>query len=237
MGPDEPRTVRVSHFSDVLCVWAYVGQVRLSELHRNFGPRVELVYRYLQVFGHTRSKLDRVWGERGGPQAYNAHVREIAGRFSVAEVHPELWLRNVPASSAPAHAFIKAVDLVSRDGGIDTAPQPAFDGRSFAEEVAWRVRLAFFRDLRDVGRHDVLLSIADELGLPIDAISGKIRDGSALAELCADMEARDRHRIEGSPTYVLDRGRQKLYGNVGYRVIEANVQELLADNSGRSSWC
>jgi hypothetical protein len=29
----------------------------------------------------------------------------------------------------------------------------------------------------------------------------------------------------------------KLYGNVGYRIIEANIQELLADGGDRASWC
>jgi hypothetical protein len=29
--------------------------------------------------------------------------------------------------------------------------------------------------------------------------------------------------------------RQKLYGNVGYRIVEANIQELLADPGERAS--
>ena len=37
----------------------------------------------------------------------------------------------------------------------------------------------------------------------------------------------DKMRIEGSPSFVLNEGRQNLYGNVGFRVIEANIVELL----------
>ena len=36
---------------------------------------------------------------------------------------------------------------------------------------------------------------------------------------------------------LINEGRQKLYGNVGYRVIEANIEELLTDNTDRASWC
>jgi hypothetical protein len=36
---------------------------------------------------------------------------------------------------------------------------------------------------------------------------------------------------------MLGEGRQKLYGNVGYRILEANIQEVLADPSERASWC
>jgi len=45
-------------------------------------------------------------------------------------------------------------------------------------------------------------------------------------------------RIEGSPSLVLNEGRQKLYGNVGFRLIDANIQELfrvVPDDD--ASWC
>jgi hypothetical protein len=36
----------------------------------------------------------------------------------------------------------------------------------------------------------------------------------------------------------LNDGRQKLYGNVGFRIIEANIQELLRAPVGdQASWC
>ena len=44
--------------------------------------------------------------------------------------------------------------------------------------------------------------------------------------------------LQGSPSFVLNDGRQKLYGNVGYRVIEANIEELLrAPSADQASWC
>ena len=75
--------------------------------------------------------------------------------------------------------------------------------------------------------------------IPIDRalIEQVVVDGSAMASLARDQELRDQHRIAGSPTYVLDNGRQKLFGNVGYRVIEANVMELLAHPESQASWC
>jgi hypothetical protein len=51
------------------------------------------------------------------------------------------------------------------------------------------------------------------------------------------MELKDKYNLEGSPSYIMDNGRQKLYGNVGYHVIEANVRELLENPGGQASWC
>lgn len=45
-------------------------------------------------------------------------------------------------------------------------------------------------------------------------------------------------RIEGSPSLVLNDGRQKLYGNVGFRLIDANIQELFREpRADDASWC
>ena len=49
--------------------------------------------------------------------------------------------------------------------------------------------------------------------------------------------AKEKHPVVGSPAFMLGEGRQKLYGNVGYRILEANIQEVLADPSERASWC
>jgi protein-disulfide isomerase len=62
--------------------------------------------------------------------------------------------------------------------------------------------------------------------------------GVAFARLAADYQDADKMRIEGSPSFVLNEGRQKLYGNVGFGLIEANIQELLrAQRTDEASWC
>jgi hypothetical protein len=42
----------------------------------------------------------------------------------------------------------------------------------------------------------------------------------------------------GSPSLVLNEERQKLYGNVGFRVMQANIQELIrTPHADEASWC
>ena len=52
--------IKITHFSDALCVWAYVSQIRIDELESNFGAAIELDYRYFHVFGSVRRKMDGV---------------------------------------------------------------------------------------------------------------------------------------------------------------------------------
>jgi predicted DsbA family dithiol-disulfide isomerase len=99
-------------------------------------------------------------------------------------------------------------------------------------------RRAFFRDCRDVSRWNVQCEIAQSFGVDIDAIEELIQSGAAFAALAADYQDADKMRIEGSPSLVLNEGRQKLYGNVAFRVIEANIQELLREpRADDASWC
>jgi predicted DsbA family dithiol-disulfide isomerase len=89
------------------------------------------------------------------------------------------------------------------------------------------LRQEFFQACRDVSTRKVQCEVAEEIGIAPAAVEAEIDNGAAFAALAADTQARDRLRIEVSPTFMLNQGRQKLYGKVGYRVIEASIRELL----------
>lgn len=227
----------VSYFSDVLCVWAYAAQIKLDELRRQFGEQIRVEYRFLHLFGDVATRIEAGWGEKGGAAGYSRHMQKMAVRFDHIHIHPEIWTRNVPTTSVSCHLFLKAIQLLESHGEVSAAREDQFGGKSVFEEAVWRCRLGFFRDLQDIADRNIQEAIASNMALPLAAIREQIDSGAAHAALCADFDAKDRQLVEGSPTFVLDEGRQKLYGNVGYRVIEASIIELLADPGERASWC
>jgi predicted DsbA family dithiol-disulfide isomerase len=100
------------------------------------------------------------------------------------------------------------------------------------------MREAFFVEGRDIARHDVQCAVCEAAGASVTAIKGYLDTGRAHAALSADYKEADTLGVKGSPTMILNQGRQKLYGNVGYRIIEANIQELLREpNPDQASWC
>lgn len=227
------KNVKVLYFSDLLCVWAYVAQIRIDELKEKFGSQVSLQHHFTSVFGSSRQKLEQNWGHRGGIEAYSQHVKDVVAEFGHLEVHPEIWTRNIPLSSTSCHLFLKAIQLLEEKGLL--TEEAAADSQ--LEKVAWQLRVAFFRDMINISESKAQLEIAEQLKLPVQAIKDCIDSGEAFAALELDQQLKTQHQVVGSPTLVFNEGRQKIYGNVGYRVIEANIQELLHHPDNQASWC
>jgi predicted DsbA family dithiol-disulfide isomerase len=226
--------IEITYFSDLLCVWAYVSQARIDAVGEKFGDSVRIEHRFCSVFGHTARKIDSNWKQKGGYEGFNAHLRQVAERFPHVAVHPEIWRETRPASSASPHLFMKAVELWDRDAAASRSQAAP----GMCEPMMRALRTAFFRDVRDISRRDVQSEIARALGADISGIEAHIHSGMAFAALAADYQDADKMRIEGSPSFVLNEGRQKLYGNVGFHLIEANILELLrAPRSDEASWC
>lgn len=233
-GERKMSAVEVTYFSDVLCVWAYVSQARVDAVKDKFGDTVRIKYQFCSVFGDTARKITTVWSSKGEYDGFNAHLRQVAARFPHIEVHPKVWLNTRPPTSTSPHLFMKAVQQWERDAGAARSRSSA----SIFDQVLWAFRCAFFRDCRDIARWDVQCEIAEALRVDIGAIEQYIHNGTAFARLDADYHDAERNRIEGSPSFVLNEGRQKLYGNIGFRLIEANIQELLrTPTTEDASWC
>jgi len=228
------EVVEITYFSDVLCVWAYVAQARIDAVKEKFGDTVRIEHRFCSVFGDTARKITSTWKDKGGYDGFNSHLRQVAGRFPHIMVHSDIWLKTRPLTSASTHLFMKAVQEENRESAV-TASQSA---PSIFDQVMWAFRCAFFKECRDISRWDVQCEIAESLGVDIGAIEERIHSGIAFARLAADYQDADKMRIEGSPSFVLNEGRQKLYGNVGFHLMDANIQELFrAPHTDEASWC
>lgn len=224
---DPPLEIEL--FTDVLCVWAYAGQIRNDELRDHFGARIRIVERYLNVYGDVRRRIDDK--AEGDAEAYARAKRDVAARFDHTKMHPDAFTKVVPRSSNMAHLALCAVRAAQQERLVATDPQ-------LLSRLTRRIRLAFFEEAQDVGQSAVLLELLHAEGVPREPVEATLTSGAAMAELSDDLAQKERLGLIGSPTYVLDGGREKLFGNVGYRILEANVVELLAsDGTPTGSWC
>lgn len=217
------KPIALVYYSDVLCIWAHISQARVDEVAQKFTDNVSIEYRFCSVFGDTKHKIGEGWAARGGYEGFGKHVEDSVTEFEHINVHPQIWRQTRPTSSTPAHLMLKAVQHL--------CPEKC---KTVLEET----RLAFFEHCRDISQWSVLADVLAGADLSVSDVKDVIDSGVAHAELEADRRHQQSLLVQGSPTYILNEGRQKLYGNVGYRVIEANITELLRSPvAGAASWC
>ncbi|MGB3493337.1 MAG: DsbA family protein [Elainellaceae cyanobacterium] len=224
------KPIRIFYFSDVLCVWAYIAHIRLDELKTTFQDQISIEPHFVSVFGTAHEKLENGWRDRGGLQGYSNHIQAVAKKFDQITVHPDIWTKTTPNSSMSCHLFLHAIQLLETKGLVEPSQQ-------VSEKAIWAFREAFFTQLANISDRKVQFEIAEELKLPIASIQAQIDSGEAYAQLSKDFELVKEHTVTVSPTLIFNEGRQRLNGNVGYRVIEANIRELLHNPPGEQSWC
>lgn len=213
----------IDYYTDILCVWAWIAQRRIDELNQKLQHKIELQYFYVDVFGDAPTKIESQWQKRNGYKGFAEHVQQSASVFDHAHINPKIWTEVRPRTSANAHLVLKAVELT-------------YD-KSTSIDMALKFRTAFFKDALDIGNLEILFGLISANGLNQNLINTSIQDGSAMSALMNDYRKSNQQGIKGSPSYVINDGRQTLYGNVGYRVLLANLEELLKNPADEASWC
>lgn len=217
-------TVEITYFSDILCIWAYAAEIRLSELRKKFAGKINVVERFSPVFADTFVKIGEGWADRGGFEGFSKSSQDTAKKLGFIKVNKKVWTSTRPTTSTQAHLLVMALQNCNL--------------KAEASKFACILRSAFFEDAQDISNMDVLYSLAEGCDLPVADIKKQVETGQAMASLMADYKAHYDLHVKGSPTYIMNNGRQVLFGNVGYRILEANVHELLAlPNDEIASWC
>lgn len=213
----------IEYYSDVLCIWAWIAQRRIDELNAQSDIDIVFHHRYIDLFGATATKIHDQWADRGLFAGYRAHVCEAADQYLSTSIHDDVWQKTRPASSANPHLVIKAVEITA--------------GQQSAIDFALAVRSTFFTRGLDIGNLDILFELVQQESIDLVMVKAAITSGAAIAVLMTNYQQAKQQAIKGSPSYVINHGRQTLYGNVGYRVLYANIHELKNRPENEASWC
>tara|TARA_B110000977_G_scaffold200408_1_gene290824 strand:+ start:809 stop:1468 length:660 start_codon:yes stop_codon:yes gene_type:complete len=217
------QTLVIDYYSDVLCVWAWIAQRRIDELNKKFGDKVQFNYYYVDIFGDVATKMETQWAAKGGYDDFEAHVKHSCDDHDSVVINPKVWNTIKPTTSANTHLVLKAIELnFGQSAGID---------------MALAIRKGFFESAIDISNLECLYQLIESSGFDMQLVKASVNSGHAIAALMSDYQQAKKNSIKGTPSYVIDGGRQTLYGNVGYRVLSANIEELLKNPANEASWC
>ena len=218
----------VTYWSDPLCIWAFVAQPKLDAIVAEFGACLDISYRVVPVFGSVDWRFREGPWKAGGVAGRVEATARVAAEHGHTAITGAVWQDDPPASSWSPGAALKAAFALEDEGLIPP-------GR--AAVYQWALRRRFFEDNVNVARRSEQLALAASLDLPVVALAERLDDGRALAALWEDQRLREESMIAGSPTWVFDGGRAKLYGNFDFGVLHATVEQLLGGLAGGCSHC
>lgn len=135
---------------------------------------------------------------------------EVAGTEAAAPrdiLEQEWWLA---ALQEPAAKFAPY-----QGNDWPTTTLPAFDAvwcatqqdEDLAHTYDLRIRQAFFAESRNIGRRDVLLELAEEVGLDMSSFTRAFDSGAARSAVLEERRiGQEQYRVRGTPTLMLADG-------------------------------
>jgi predicted DsbA family dithiol-disulfide isomerase len=170
-------------WAEYYCPWCYVTAVRLHESLKTYQGRVRIRMRAFPL---------EVYGSGPAPRAIDEQERWLAAiqepKAEFANFESDDW----PTTTLPAfEAYWAAVQQDER----------------LALDYDLRIRHAFFAESRNIGRRDVLIELAEAVGLDMDAFLRSFESNDAReAVLSEGRSGKEQYGVRGTPTLMLADG-------------------------------
>lgn len=204
--------MKIEIWSDIACPFCYIGRrnLELAMEELPFSDELKIEWRSFQLDpgadveqdGNTVDMLAAKYGMSREQAA--ANQAQVAGRAA------EVGLRmnadgGIPTNTLDAHRL----GHLAREHGL-------------AEEMSERLFRAHFAESQHVGRHEVLRTLALEVGLPEAEVDRVLAGTEYSSEVVREQEEGQALGVQGVPFFVLDRK----YGISGAQPPEVFQQAL-----------
>jgi predicted DsbA family dithiol-disulfide isomerase len=210
--------IEILAFTDPVCTWCWGSEPTLRKLTTWYGDAVHIRYVMGGLVEDIRNFYDRANHIGGDPVNSNAqiarHWLEASERHGMpVRVEGFRLFTAETVSTYPQNIAFKAVELTN----------PALAARYLR-----RLREAAAAEAREIGRQEVLIELASEVGVDIGAFIGHLKDGSAEAAFRNDLETTRRYSARGFPTFVFRYGEREimLRGSQSFSAMQAVVTTL-----------
>jgi len=189
-------------FSDYVCPWCYLASARVARLKKEHGVKVEMVHFPL----HPET-----------PAQGKSLVELFAGRgYDIASMQAQMRARMQAEGLPYGDRKMTYNSRLAQELGKWADTQP---GGEAIHDALFR---AYFVDGRNIGDPEVLVQIAESVGLPGDEAREVLSKRSFKAAVDADWGKSREYGVTGVPTFVA--GGRGVVGAQPYEVLEQLVE-------------
>lgn len=212
---DADKLLQIEVWSDIICPWCYIGNVRLKKA-------IALLDDPDSVSVRTRSfELDELAAHDPAP-----NLERLAAKYGVSMAEAKAMEQRV-------------VDIAVSEGmpfSVDRPSRNSFDlhrmvwlAREFdlGEQLFDRLQASFFGEGTDVFDHEVMAAQAQDVGVPLDRAVELLASNEYSDEVRADESQARAIGVTGVPFAVLA-GRWAIPGAVGVDQYLAALKEILS---------
>ncbi|GAB3036457.1 DsbA family protein [Natronobiforma cellulositropha] len=184
-------------FTDPFCTWSWGAEPVIRRTRAIYGDQIDLEF----VMGGLVEDFETFHDGANGisdPVDVAPHWEEAARRHGMP-VDANVWYENPPNSSYPASIAYKAA---------------GFQEEALANRYLRRLREAFAAERRQIDQPEVLLELAEDVGLDVEQFETDLHSAQAREAFSQDMKRTRRNRATAFPSFVVENGddRQLLRG-------------------------
>lgn len=212
------NAVNVEIWSDVACPWCWVGKRHLEAAAAELDQPIEIRWRAFELDASAPKQLD--------PSV--DYVDRLARKYGT--------------SRAGAQQMIDRMVQVGRERGLEFRFDHAKAGNTFDAHrlLAWaadsgkqtdlkeRLFLAYMNEGKSVADHEVLVQLAEDVGLDPERAQAVLSSDAFTEEARADEATAAQIGVRGVPFFVID-GRLAVQGAQPPEVLVQAIRKALAD--------
>jgi predicted DsbA family dithiol-disulfide isomerase len=203
---DQAEPIQIDFVADLACPWCYLGLVRLDRA-RAMRPDRPVRVRWHPFFLNPHlppEGMDRATYVR---RKFGADARQVYRRIEEAGREDGVDFAFARMPRTPNTTLAQRLILFAEEQGR-------------ADPVIRALFRALFQDGRDVGRPEVLATIAGEAGLDRDEVNAFLAGDRLEREVIAAHQQAERAGIHGVPVFIVERE---------HAITGAQPPEVLAD--------
>ena len=218
--------MNITYWSDYACPFCYIGVTHLMKAAEALGAndRIELVMRSFELDPRAPKTCESDTTARFGAK-YGLSQEQAAGRVAeITEIAHEAGLASFDYATTRNTNTFDAHRLTKYAQAVEPEKAPALEHTLYD---------AYFSRSLELADHDVLRTVADEVGLNADAVERILTTEACAQEVRLDEREAAMRGVHGVPYFVIA-GKTVVPGCMGIEQFEAVLRKALDEEQSAS---
>lgn len=182
--------MNIDVFSDSVCPWCRIGKKNLFDAIEQWtGEPIQVHFRTYLLSPELPKEgkpFFEAMASKGSPDMIMQMLTQVTGAGEAVNIPFRFDKVERMPNTLASHQFIKSVPEEDTTRVVDA------------------IFKAYFEDGKDIGDVEVLLSLADELGLDVEHVRDAIENERKMDEIQADIAFARENQITGVPFFVIN---------------------------------